>query len=235
VHEPTAPFGVFNGPDGERYQSDWIEICDEAFSHHIRKVSASQGLSPARLFHAAWALVVAHTSKRDDVVFGTILRTVRPRDDPMQSLVGMFVNTLPFRLQLRDISAAQLLEGVQRELSEILRYKHTSLTRIQNCSNIHTDRSLFTSILNFRRSASIPVAPVDCAADIEVLAIREAYSHFPVALTVQDTGQCFELKAQTHRSIDPITVTHFTQMAMRRLLGALESDPSHSAMALANL
>src|SRR6185437_6218622 len=73
VDEPTAPVGLSNvHRDGTELREARHEV-DPSVATDIRSHARRLGVSPATLFHAAWALVVAKTSSRDDVVFGNVL------------------------------------------------------------------------------------------------------------------------------------------------------------------
>ena len=93
-------------------------------------------MSAATLFHAAWALVVARTSGRDDVVFGSVLLGRLQGSAGAQRVLGMFINTLPLRLRLQDVTAKELVEQTQRELVELLSHEQASLAVAQRCSGI---------------------------------------------------------------------------------------------------
>jgi hypothetical protein len=73
VDEPTAPFGLLNvHGDGGQIEEAEQEL-EPSLSQHIRMQARRSGVTAATLFHAAWGLVVAHTSRRDDIVFGDVL------------------------------------------------------------------------------------------------------------------------------------------------------------------
>ncbi|SMC30007.1 Condensation domain-containing protein, partial [Andreprevotia lacus DSM 23236] len=73
IDEPTAPFGLLDVQgDGSDVQEASLHLPDE-LSSQIRQQARSHGVSAASLMHLAWALVLARTSGRDDVVFGTVL------------------------------------------------------------------------------------------------------------------------------------------------------------------
>src|SRR5690606_7082227 len=73
ITEPTLPFDLQEVyGDG----SDSLESRSRlpaGLAARIRRAARTLNLTPAALFHAAWALVVARCSGRDDVVFGTVL------------------------------------------------------------------------------------------------------------------------------------------------------------------
>ena len=74
VDEPTAPFGLLDvHGDGSADRGGARAAASRRWRSALRAQARRLGVSAATLFHVAWALVVAHTSGRDDVVFGTVL------------------------------------------------------------------------------------------------------------------------------------------------------------------
>jgi hypothetical protein len=105
VSEPTLPFAVADAR-GNNHIEESRQALDPVLAQRLRARAGSLGTSPAVLFHAAWGLVVAHTSAREDVVFGTVLLGRIQGNADGQRMLGLFINTLPLRLPLRDLTAA---------------------------------------------------------------------------------------------------------------------------------
>src|SRR6185437_7703390 len=100
VEEPSAAFGL------QDVQSDGAAV-DEAtlplppgLAARIREASRRHGVTPSILFHVAWAQVLAKSSGRDDVVFGTVLSGRLQGTAGADRVLGMFINTLPIRVKL---------------------------------------------------------------------------------------------------------------------------------------
>ncbi|KJY40867.1 hypothetical protein VR41_14415, partial [Streptomyces sp. NRRL B-1568] len=73
VDEPTAPFGVLDvHGDGADVRESRATM-DTVLAERLRTQARRLGVSPATLFHVVWARVVAATSGRDDVVFGSVM------------------------------------------------------------------------------------------------------------------------------------------------------------------
>jgi amino acid adenylation domain-containing protein len=180
--------------------------------------------------------VVAHTSGRDDVVFGSVLLGRLQGSAGAQRILGMFINTLPLRLRLAEMTAKELVEHTQRELVELLSHEQASLAVAQRCSGISGSAPLFTALLNYRHSAPNPEAQWSKASGIEVRAAQER-TNYPVTVSVDDmgTGAAFVLLAQTDHRIDPNRMNGYLRTAIQSLVAALESAPQTSALSLSIL
>ena len=235
VDEPTAPFGLLDVHGIAGRISEASKILERDLALRVRACARELGISAARLFHAAWGLVAAHTSRRDDVVYGTVLLAGRQRDLQSQYVLGMSVNTLPLRLRMRNATVRELVEHTHRELRELLNYEQASLTLAQSCSLIPSTIPLFTSLLNYRHSASGLGVDMTSETGVQVLARGEAWSNYPVSMIVDDMGEDFLLTAQTAPKVEPHRVIEYLQTAVRSLVEALEHAPYTKALELSIL
>ena len=102
------------------------------------------------LFQATWALLLGHLGQAEDVVFGVTV-SGRPADLPgVEEMVGLFINTVPLRLQL-DPSASieQWLEEVKALGAEMRRHEFAPLVQVSRWSGVPAGSSLFSSLLVF--------------------------------------------------------------------------------------
>ncbi len=234
IEGPTAPLGLMNTHgDGSRIEEARSTL-DPALALRLRAQARASGVTAARLFHAAWALVVAQTSGRDDIVFGTVLLAAQQKRARADRMLGMTVNTLPLRLRLQDVTVTQLVEQTHQALTELLRYEDVPLTVAQRCSSVDATAPLFTALLNYRRNPRRQDAQVGTAG-VLVLARGEAWTNYPVTLIVDDLGETFELTAQTDRSLDPTRLIAYVRTAVVSLVEALHTDPQAPALALSIL
>lgn len=231
IDEPTAPFGLLDVHGDGTEVEEAREVVEPALAAQLRTHARRLGVSSATLFHAAWALVIAHTSGRDDVVFGSVLLGRLQGSAGAQQILGVFINTLPLRMRLDGLTAQQLVEQTQRELIELLGHEQASLAVAQRCSGIAGSAPLFNALLNYRHSTPNPEAQWSNAKGIEMLASQER-TNYPIALSVDDLGEGFWLTAQTDRRIDPRRITAYMQVAVRSLIEALEKAPQTPALAL---
>ena len=225
VDEPTAPFGLLDVlGDGSRIQ-EANQTVDTDLAHRLRKQAKTLGISAASLFHLAWAAVVSRTSGRDDVVFGTVLFGRMQGGDEADRVLGLFINTLPLRVQLAQGSVLDQVRDVQLRLASLLRHEHAPLSLAQRCSGVQAPAPLFSALLNYRYSQDD--APADSAAawqGIEVLSGEER-SNYPIVLSVDDLGEGFLLSAQTLSPVAPERLCALMRTALDNLITALESAP----------
>ncbi|HET7862941.1 MAG TPA: amino acid adenylation domain-containing protein, partial [Burkholderiaceae bacterium] len=152
LDEPTAPYGLLEVRGDGTNVAELRTALPPALAERVRAVARSFGISGASVFHLAWALVVARTAGRDDVVFGTVMSGRAQGGSGAGRALGMFINTLPIRITLTARSVLQALRETQADLSELLAHEHAALALAQRCSGLAADTPLFTSLLNYRHS-----------------------------------------------------------------------------------
>jgi non-ribosomal peptide synthetase component F len=111
----------------------------------------------------AWALLLSHYSGEEDVVFGTVA-SGRPADLPgVESMVGLFINTLPVRLTVAP--HAPLLDWLrqfQARQAEARAFEYTPLAEVQGWSEVPrgSRASLKATYLPSVELTSFPLAVV---------------------------------------------------------------------------
>jgi amino acid adenylation domain-containing protein len=108
---------------------------------------------------ATWGLLLSRYSQETDIVFGATVSGRETSIAGIEAMVGLFINTLPMRIQVKpDTSALTLLKDLQAQLVESNQYSYSSLAEIQTWSEIPRSASLFDSIVVFENY------PVDATA-----------------------------------------------------------------------
>ncbi|MEM1451769.1 MAG: amino acid adenylation domain-containing protein [Planctomycetota bacterium] len=133
----------------------------------------------------AWALVLAAHAGEDDVVFGATV-SGRPADlAGVESIVGMFINTVPVRVRVdRAAPIGDWLRAIQRERNEASEHEHASLAAVQKDSELPAGTPLFDSILVFENHA-IDVEADGAPGGMMVTDQRFVeHSNFPLAVLV---------------------------------------------------
>lgn len=123
---------------------------DEADSTRLRETAQRSGLTMNTVLQGAWGLLLSRYSNSDDVVFGTTV-SGRPAALPgVESMVGLFINTLPTRVRVDgQRGLLDWLRDLQTAQSESRRYDFVSLTELQTWSEVPRGTGLFDSIVVF--------------------------------------------------------------------------------------
>jgi amino acid adenylation domain-containing protein len=234
VYEPTVPFGLADvRGDGSRI-AEVRKALGPDLANRIRMEARRLSVSVATLFHAAWGLVVSRTSGRNDVVYGTVLLGRLQGSAGAQRILGLFINSLPIRLQLEDMTARELVAQTQRELVDLLKCEQASLAVAQRCSGIIGSAPLFSALLNYRHATPGEAEWTSAGSGIQVLA-SQGLTNYPMTLSVDDLGEGFVLVSQTDKRIDPLRVAEYMETALLSLVESLERAPQTSALSLSVL
>ncbi|MFE9450989.1 non-ribosomal peptide synthase/polyketide synthase [Streptomyces sp. NPDC006739] len=122
---------------------------DEDLSQRLRETAARAGLTVNTVVEGAWALLLAQYSGHQDVVFGTTV-SGRPAELPgVDTMIGMFINTVPARVRIPASGVLPWLRDLQDRQSDSRRFDHVALSRIHALSDVPAGEALFDSMLVF--------------------------------------------------------------------------------------
>ncbi|CUS36981.1 putative Multi-domain non-ribosomal peptide synthetase [Candidatus Nitrospira nitrosa] len=116
----------------------------------LQAYASKERITVNTLVQGAWALLLSRYSGEDDVLFGTTV-SGRSADVPgIETMLGLFINTLPLRVAVpRDAILQTWLRGLLQQNAELRQYEHTSLAQIQSWSQMPRGGRLFNSLLVF--------------------------------------------------------------------------------------
>lgn len=116
----------------------------------LKYAAQQHHLTVSTLVQAAWALLLSRYSGESDVVFGATV-SGRPHNlSGVESMVGLFINTLPVRVKIPETTdLLPWLVQLQQEHIEREQYSYSSLVDIQGVSEIPRNQPLFESIVVF--------------------------------------------------------------------------------------
>jgi amino acid adenylation domain-containing protein/non-ribosomal peptide synthase protein (TIGR01720 family) len=116
----------------------------------LRALARRHQLTLNTLVQGAWAALVSRYTGVDDVVFGAVVSGRPPAIDGVESMVGLFINTLPVRVQVRrDAPLIPWLKDLQAAQLQAREFDFTPLARIQRWSDTPPGTPLFHSLLAF--------------------------------------------------------------------------------------
>jgi len=206
-----------SSPTEETYEEQTLSL-EPNTTQALLSLAKTHHLTLNTLVQGAWALLLSRYSGDNDIVFGATVSGRPATLAGVESIVGLFINTLPVRV---SVSTQQLLlpwlkelhtKQQQREL-----YSYTPLVDIQGWSEIPGGISLFDSILVFENY------PIDKSLNEEAigtLSISEVQSlettNYPLTLgVVVNTNQL--------KLIMSYTVSRFEADTVSRMMGHLKT------------
>ncbi|WP_142281688.1 non-ribosomal peptide synthase/polyketide synthase, partial [Mycobacterium kyorinense] len=183
------------------------------------------------VLQAAWAQLLCSLTGQQDVAFGTTV-SGRPADVPgAESMVGLFINTVPVRARITaTTSAAELLDQLQRAHNDTLDHQHLALSEIHRVTG---QEQMFDTLLGYENY------PLDAAAlsgDYE-LAVTEItsrdYNHYPIAIRAMP-GRELGLRVQFDTDVFDADSIEALLGRLQRVLVAMTENPTR-ALSLVDL
>ncbi|MCF8984006.1 syringopeptin non-ribosomal peptide synthetase SypA [Pseudomonas syringae] len=224
VDEPTLPFGLLEVQgDGQGIEEVRHALAAD-LCQRLRTQARQLGVSAASLHHLAWARVLGSASGREDVVFGTVLLGRMQSGLGADRALGMFINTLPLRVDVGTCAVRQAVRQTHARLTALLGHEHAPLVLAQRCSAVAAASPLFSALLNYRHSPAREASGGERWADTQVLGVRER-TNYPLTLSVDDQGDGFLLSVQVAAGFDGQRICSYMQTALNHLVEALESAP----------
>ncbi|MGW0238906.1 condensation domain-containing protein, partial [Streptomyces sp. NPDC002996] len=178
----------------------------------VSATARSHGLTLNTVVQTAWAILLGRLTGRDDVVFGGTVSGRPPEVPGIESMVGLFVNTLPVRIRLDPAeTVAALLARVQEEQSQLLPHQHVGLADVQRIAGIG---ELFDTITVLENYPLDPERLSEPSLAVTGIDGRDA-THYPLSLAVMP-GEGLHLRVN-HRP------DAFDADAVRRIVRRFET------------
>jgi amino acid adenylation domain-containing protein/non-ribosomal peptide synthase protein (TIGR01720 family) len=122
----------------------------------LQELAKERQLTLNTFIQGAWALLLGRYSGEDDLVFGSVISGRPPDLKGVETMIGLFINTLPVRAQIPlHATSRSWLEELQDLQSKSRQFEHVSLLQIQEWSEIPRPLPLFESVVVFE---NYPVA-----------------------------------------------------------------------------
>jgi amino acid adenylation domain-containing protein/non-ribosomal peptide synthase protein (TIGR01720 family) len=182
---PTR-LGVDRGvPGSPVHEADHRELrLPAAETSALASLARAHQLTLNTLVQGAWALVLARQADADEVCFGSVVAGRPPSIPGVETMLGVFINTLPVRLAVpQSASAAAWLRDLQAGQLEMRRYEHSPLSQVQRWSEVPLGLPLFESILVFESYRSTADSVARAGSGLEVREVRaDIKTSYPLVL-----------------------------------------------------
>ena len=194
----------------------------------LREILRSHQLTLNTLVQGAWALLLSRYSSEEDIVFGATV-SGRPPDLPgSESMVGLFINTLPVRVQIEyESGLIPWLQRLQAQQARSRQFEYSSLIDIQGWSDVPRTSPLFESILVFE-NYPVDEALMDRRGAIHVESVQSAeQTNYPLTV-VASPGQALGIElAYDTLQFDADIITRMLGH-LRTLIEGIAVDPGQT-------
>ncbi|WP_309775329.1 non-ribosomal peptide synthetase, partial [Nitrobacter vulgaris] len=228
IDEPTTPFCLDRVHGDGGGIKEVRRMLPASLNAGLRALARRMGVSLASLCHLAWGQVVARSSGREQIVFGTVLSGRLHGGDASDRSMGLFINTLPLRLNLDGTPVEDSVRQTHDRLTELMAHEHASLRLAQRCSGVAAPAPLFSSILNYRHNAMAEASSSDQGGTgiqgIEWLGGEER-TNYPLMIAVEDYGRALGVTVQVVRPLSADRICGLMQHALDQLARTLEHSP----------
>jgi amino acid adenylation domain-containing protein/non-ribosomal peptide synthase protein (TIGR01720 family) len=113
----------------------------------LRELAARHRVSLGTVLQGAWGLLLGRESGRDDLVFGVTVSGRPATLSGVESMVGLFINTLPVRVRLPPgATPGPWLAELQQQLLALQEHQHTPLREVHGSSDLPRGVPLFDTI-----------------------------------------------------------------------------------------
>ncbi len=178
--------GTLVAPDrrgGSQLPDHLVKELDPQTSAALGAFARDQRVTLNTVVQGAWGVVLGALTGSQDVVFGATVSGRPPELPGVDTMVGLFINTVPVRLRIDPARpVGELLRALQDAQGAVLDHHHLGLAAIQREAGVG---ELFDTIMVFENYPLGDGLPrlVD---DVEVadVAVRDA-SHYPLSLTAR--------------------------------------------------
>lgn len=126
----------------------WEIKLEEAEATQVTRFAAACHVTLNTLIQAAWPVLLSRYSGEKSVLFGVLVSGRPPGLSGVESIVGMFLNTIPFCVTVDDdLTVKNWLQQVHDRRIQLQQYEFTSLMMVQQWSRIPGGMPLFDSIV----------------------------------------------------------------------------------------
>ncbi|MFJ9324733.1 condensation domain-containing protein, partial [Streptomyces globisporus] len=142
------------------------------------------GVTLSTLVQCAWGVLMGRMTGQDDVVFGAVVSGRTPEVPGVETMIGLFINTVPVRVRMdAGDTWADLAVRIHGEQGALLPHQHLGLTEIQRAAGLGDAFDTVVAVENFPAARDTSAERPAAGAKIAAIEGRDA-THYPLSLAV---------------------------------------------------
>ncbi|USP93625.1 non-ribosomal peptide synthetase, partial [Bacillus vallismortis] len=100
-------------------------------SSRLSELAAREEVTLSTIFHTIWGILLQKYNNNDDAVFGSVMSGRPAEIEGIEQMVGLFINTIPVRVQGEKTPFLQLIKDMQKDRLAAEAYSYHPLYEIQ--------------------------------------------------------------------------------------------------------
>ncbi|MEW6738209.1 MAG: AMP-binding protein, partial [Acidobacteriota bacterium] len=191
----------------------------------LQSLAKQYRLTLNTVVQGAWAILLSRYSGEADVSFG-ITTSGRPAAMiEVESMIGIFINTLPLRVNIDNAEIlSNWLQQLQEQQVEIRQYEYSPLVDVQGWSELPRGTPLFESVLVFENYPMNAFSQEQQRGFTISNVQTFEKGNYPIAvMAVLDQGLLFKIGYDCHR-FDRATINRIARH-LQTLLENIVADP----------
>ena len=192
----------------QRYEQEKFKLSKERTKALLTFIAKNR-LTLAALINGIWSILLSRYSCHSNIVYGCTV-TGRPVDlAEVESMVGIFINTLPINWKLNtEQDLLSWLQSIQTKLAELRHHEYTSLTQIQGWSEVPKNLPLFESFVVVENLPS-PQSLLGWKVNIEIDTSKGEYfrTNYPINLVIYPESEMIVAISYDCRRFDIATIS----------------------------
>ncbi len=148
--EPTPLTVDKKHPDSQNGYAKERYIFPQELTDGLNSLTKEHKITLNTIVQGAWAFLLSRYSRSEQVVFGATVSGRPPEIPGVETILGLFINTLPVHIRLdKNQTVLDWLQEIQIQQAETREFEYTPLVEIQKWSDVPNDQPLFKSIVVF--------------------------------------------------------------------------------------
>ena len=226
LEEPTLLVPGANRAGAAAVPQDVVTGLPEDLAAGRGECARARGLTVNTLVQGAWGLLAGRLTGRDDVVFGTVVAGRPPELPGVETMLGLFINTVPVRVRLDpQQTAEQMWARLQDQQSALLAYQHLGLAQIQRAAG---PGAVFDTLVVYENYPHNPAGLAGPGAGGDPVRVTGAgghdATHYPLALAVMP-GARLRLRLSYRPDVFDQASAEQVSTRLVRVLEQVAADP----------
>ncbi|OBB93806.1 non-ribosomal peptide synthetase [Mycobacterium sp. 852002-30065_SCH5024008] len=188
---PTLLSAALGSAEGRRTglpRTTELRMPAEATTHLVEETRA-RGITINTLMQMAWALVLSRLTDTHDVVFGITVSGRPPELAGVETMIGLFINTVPMRVRLDPAATVgEQCRAVQRNAALLREHSHVGHAQLRALGGVG---EMFDTLLvyeNFPLDGLTAGTELTAAGATFRPSALQTLSHFPITVAAHIAG-----------------------------------------------